>query len=139
MIRRATQEDMSQMLVIGEKFCAAAGQPLNREALERSLTVLLQSDNAAIFVNEDVSGIIAGLLFPSFFSGELIAQELFWWAQSEGLSLLKHFEEWAQAAGASQVIMLCLDSIEPERVAKIYQRRGYSALEHSFTRACTWQ
>lgn len=132
MIREATLEDIPRILDIGRRFCSLAGQQFNEPVLAQSLAEMITADSSVILVSD--GGVIAGIAYPYYFSGELVAQELFWWADSGGLKLLQAFEEWARNAGAKRVLMICLESVEPDRVARIYTRRGYIPIERTFMR-----
>lgn len=134
-MRAATLQDMPALLEIGRKFCATAGLEFSAEALSASLANMIANESCALFITDDGRGVIGGIVYPHFFSGTLVAQELFWWCEGGGLKLLERFEQWAHEAGAQKVLMLCLESVEPERVASLYRRRGYLPLERSFSRS----
>jgi hypothetical protein len=51
------------------------------------------------------------------------------------MSLLGAFEDWAKAQGVAKVRMVALQAISPERVARIYTKRGYLPLEATFERS----
>lgn len=134
MIRKAGIEDIPALLEIGRKFCAAAKLSYDSNHLASSLVAIISNDECAIFMFDDGSGAIGGISYQNFFSGEKIAQELFWWADTNGIQLLVRFEKWAADLGACKVIMLCLEALSPQRVAKLYQRAGYTPLEYSFVK-----
>jgi GNAT superfamily N-acetyltransferase len=119
---------------MGEEFIRSAGQEYDAEIATETLQVLIEGDTSVVLVNDDCTAMIGGLTYRHFFNTERVASEVFWWAKSGGMELLKAFEAWAKEQGASRVMMVCLHALEPERVARIYARRGYEPLEHSFVR-----
>lgn len=133
-VREATIEDLPFLMDIGQKFFEANEWPVelnfNPEFLEKTLIHLISDDNGVILRND--TGCIGGLLFPYYFTGDLTTQELFWWADKDGLELLEAFERWSKNYGAKTVSMITLAGLNPERVGKIYQRRGYTPVEHSY-------
>ena len=60
-----------------------------------------------------------------------------WWvdpaARGIGLALLRRAERWAAETGAAAIQMIA-PATNP-RVGRIYERRGYRALETSYQRA----
>ena len=64
------------------------------------------------------TGMIGGYVSPMWVTGEIIAQEMFWWGDA---SLMRKFEARARELGATAIQMQCLT----DRVAKHYERRGY--------------
>ncbi|MFM7012462.1 MAG: hypothetical protein ACKO0Z_24565 [Betaproteobacteria bacterium] len=134
-IREATEGDIPQLLAMGEEFITSAGHEFDAEVAEKTLRNLILSDTSVILVNDKCTAMIGGLVYQNFFGKGIVAQELFWWASSNGLALLQAFEDWAKDMGADKVMMICLEKLSPERVGKIYMRRGYSPLEHSYVRA----
>ena len=97
---------------------------------------MIESEHACILVHE--KGMIGGFLSPLFFDQKVIlASEMFWWAESDGRLLLDAFEEWAEAKGASGVVMAAeqyADRSENDRIDSIYARRGYAPNERNFIR-----
>jgi len=104
----------------------------------------IENPDAAFFVlddGKDIYGFIGGFITNPFYNHSLrIALELGWWLRPEyrraGLSmdLLGAFESWAEERGANQITMVCLESIMPEVVGKIYTDMGYRLTEHSYTK-----
>lgn len=148
MIRAATHDDVPALLVLLREFHAASGMsavaPFCAESLATSLRGMIGND-AAILLVADVAGQVAGvagaMLFPAYFNAAVqIGQETFWWASPEhrgtvGPALMDALEAEAKARGAVKFLMVSLEALRPEAVGKLYQRRGYAPLEHSFVRA----
>lgn len=77
-------------------------------------------ENHILIVSE--TGMIGGMVFPLWVTGEIIAQEMFWWGDA---SLLARFEARARQMGATAINMMSLT----QRVADHYLARGYTKLE----------
>lgn len=72
-------------------------------------------------------GMIGGMVFPLWVTGEIVAQEMFWWGDA---SLLSQFETRARQMGATAIHMMSLT----QRVADHYLARGYDKLETIFVK-----
>lgn len=94
-----------------------------------SLQHMIESPTACIFMHE--FGAIGGQLLPLPFGPGQLAQEIFWWAQRDGFSLLGAFENWA---AEKQAALVCVSSLSDPRFEKIYGRRGYAPSEHFFVK-----
>jgi len=135
MIRPATHSDIPGLLAMGDRFSEAARLiehvGYDPASMERTFAYMVDDDNCCIFIGE--SGAIGGMRSPHPFNlSHWIAQELFWWSEGrEGLRLLDAFEGWA-AETCGTVRMICLEAVNPERMGKLYQRRGYAPLEHGY-------
>lgn len=136
-IRNATLEDIPHLVELGRRFIAAAGQDYRADVATATLEQLVSNETAVLLVNENLTAMLGGVLYPYFFNGERVAQELFWWAEGSGLKLLEAFEQWAKDNDARAVLMVCLEALSPERVSRIYERRGYVPLERTFMKELT--
>lgn len=149
MIRPATLADVASCVDVGERFHAQSGfadfAPFDEETFAKTLTLLVTGHlPGGMFVverDQQIVGIAAFVLFPSYFNGAaLAAQELFWFVEPEhrdgaGADLLMKMELAAQAAGASIFIMAALSTIKSEAMARVFRRRGYRALESTYIRS----
>lgn len=137
MIRHATEADIPRLLGMGSRFAEKARLwdhvGYDPESMEATFRAMIESDNFCLFVGE--CGALGGMVAPHPFNySRMIADELFWWSEGrEGLALLKAYEEWAQGFGAV-VRMTALEAVEPERVGKLFARRGYQPLERAFVK-----
>ena len=88
-----------------------------------------------------IVGTVGAMLFPAYFNRAVtIGQECFWWVLPEhrgtaGPAMLDAIEQAAREAGAVRFMMVCLEALRPEAVGRLYERRGYAPLEHSYVRA----
>ena len=130
MIRRATVDDIPALVAMGQKFHAMSGQacPFDPDASAAFLAQLAASDQAVILTTG--AGAIGGVLMPAYCAPSwVMAVELFWWAERDGLHLLRAFEDWARESGAQEVRMTSLAAYP--RAAEILGRRGYAPSEIS--------
>ena len=134
MIREATLSDIPQLLEWGAAFaerarlCEHVGyEPADMEATFRAM---IEAPEHVIFVSE--TGAIGALSFPHPFNRQTImADEMFWWAESDGMKLLFRLREWCRARGA-KLMMRTLEAVEPDRTGALYKRLGFKLLEHSY-------
>lgn len=90
---------------------------------------MIESGSGAIIVSD--AGFIGGVISPAYCDPKwLIAVELFWWAESGGLRLLRAFEDWASEMGASEIRMTSLASLP--RADKLLRCRSYAPTEISY-------
>lgn len=92
-----------------------------------SFQTMLADPNQCVFLHD--YGAIGGMLSQFPFGPGTFAQEVFWWAERDGLSLFRAFESWAEEQGASAISMAALPD---SRVRTIYQRRGYRRAEQFY-------
>lgn len=135
MIREATLEDIPELLRMGAAFSELAQLSTHvgydPASMEKTFRVMIESEAFVIFVG---GGAIGGMIAPHPFNhAALLADELFWWSEGNGLGLLRAFENWAESQGAI-VRMTALEAASPERVGKIYARRGYVPLERAYVK-----
>jgi hypothetical protein len=79
------------------------------------------------------------VITPVWLSADfLISQEVFWWvepgASREALALWRAGEAWAIKSGAKAGVMIRLEGMEDEVLHRLYERRGYNPLEHSYVK-----
>ena len=119
---------------MGERFAAKAGladhvgyEPADMAGTFRALI----EGGHPVFIGE--AGAIGGTCTQHPFNwAHIIVQELFWWSEGrEGLRLLQAFEDYA-AEHAHSVRMITLEAVNPDRMGKLYERRGYAPLEHGY-------
>lgn len=143
MIRQATIDDLDFLIAMGENFYNACGFPaqmgFDPETLEGVLRNLIVNDSAALFVDEKLRGCIGGIVYPYYFTGQLAGNEMFWWVEPEyrgklGSQLITKLEDWAREKGAISFTMIALEASNPEKMAKVYEHRGYEPRERHFVR-----
>lgn len=114
-------------------------QPYDESSMRQTLERLMDSDDGLLMLSEAdgaLTGMAAALAYPSYFNGQRVAQELFWWVKPErrgtvdGIRLLKAVEVWAKDRGCVSLTMICLPIESPAE--SVYQRCGYRACERSY-------
>lgn len=84
---------------------------------------------------EKMIGVLGAFFAPELFSGELQAQEAFWFVTESarntraGLLLLNEFEKDAVSRNCKSILMVHLDLPNAPALSKLYGRRGYIACE----------
>lgn len=133
MIRNAGDADIPALVEMGRRFHAASGQPMgfDARAVEGLLAGMIVSDRACVLMTDH--GGIGGVLNPAYCDPAwMMAVELFWWAERDGLRLLRGFEDWARDMGAAEVRMTSLAALP--RADVILRRKGYAPAEISYTK-----
>lgn len=127
---KATPSDLLKIYRFAQKFHGVspygAFANIKRECLMRVISKSIEQGCA--FVHEH--GVIVGLLTPLYFNDEVqVLQEVFWWAEKDGLKLLEEFEAKAVEEDCLAIQMAALTAMSADRVEKIYFRRGYTKME----------
>lgn len=145
MIRPARIDDCAEIARLGEIFHAEAAWgdvcDYRQGDCQATLERMCEAPETILLVAErdgDLIGMAGGLISMLYFNhAHLTGQELFWWIDPQergsiGLRLLEALENEARARGCQSWAMIALDKVDPERTARIYERRGYRASERSF-------
>ena len=136
MIREASEADIPVLLEMGGRFAAKArlGEHVGFDgpSVEATLRHLITSEDGIVLINGTAA--IGGMVHPHPFNLAVKAgQELFWWSEGhDGLKLFEALEEAAKAKGARFWTMITLEALTPASLGRLYERRGYRALEHSY-------
>lgn len=135
MIRRASTEDIPQIVAWGKDFHAYGPWrhvPFDAEALTAFIAGVIEK--GVVFLSD--TGMIGGVLSPVYFNpAYVLAVEFFWWApKGGGTPLREAFEAWAKEEGAHEVQFAALADDNRERVERIYARAGYSPREIAFSK-----
>lgn len=128
----ATHDDIPRLIEMGRRFHAASGLAMgfDPQAVEGFLTGLIE--RGAVFAT--ARGAIGGMAISPYCDPQWkIAVELFWWAEGDGLRLLRAFEGWAREIGADEVRMTSLAALP--RADRLLRFVGYAPAEISYTRA----
>lgn len=139
MIREATRDDIPMIMEIGRRFADEAGVTQqvgwDDESVEGLVGNLIDHEDGIMLVGD--KSILGGLVYAHPFNRHRrIFQELFWRSEGrEGLKLLVEAEKLASAKGASRSLMLDVASMPGAE--RIYERRGYSLTERTFTKELT--
>lgn len=143
--RRALMETQEQLKELEFQYLVQAAIRFLIEAnlpiapnIEHYYRHILSLDNVFSHVIPN-KGIIVGIVSPSFLEPQhYLASELVWFVEPEhrngttGIKLLKEFERLAAERGAKRLQMVCLESMTPDVVGKIYTKLGYNLVEHHY-------
>ncbi len=146
-IRRAIITDEPDLIRMGEAFWSetplAKFSEFNPEYLINFIRGASVEPSASVWVAEDgnkIVGAVAGMVYPLFFSGDLISQEIFWWVDPEargteaGKMLFEALNGWAKENGAVALSMIAIENGKAEAVGKIYKKKGFIPTEHAYVR-----
>ena len=136
MIRPATEADIPRLIGYADNFLSyhpiTSQFPRDLGAVETTLRNLIASEDGVILVNDH--GAIGGQISRMWCAPDVsVALELFWWAESGGLSLMRAFKAWANEKGADMIQVAMI--IGRKDVSTIYDRMGFTPVELSFIRA----
>lgn len=142
-IREATLDDAPRVVEMGRRFLANGpykDQLDNPAQADHFAKFMIASPNAKVLVAEQegrVIGVLAFLLFPHCFTGQMTANELIWYVEPEarkgGISvrLMQAAQTLAKACGAVRMQF----TAPTAEVGKLYERFfGYHQVEVSYER-----
>jgi GNAT superfamily N-acetyltransferase len=144
MIRPAEERDVPFLVAMGRDFYEASGYaglaPYDGASAAAHVRFLMA--HGLLLVAEDagqVVGAIGAAIAPfPFNQAHTLAAELFWWLDPQhrghGPALVDAFEAAAREKGCSATAMMALEAQRPEMVGRLYERRGYRLVEHSYLR-----
>lgn len=129
MIRHIQPNELGWLVSLANCFSIQyMGKPVDHTNTTRTLEQLIYS---GVALRSD-SGAIVGMFMDDPYYSERHLVELGWFAlDRSGLALLRRFEQEGKAAGVHSIRMTTLQT-SPPGVARLLQRRGYTALEHSW-------
>ena len=147
-IRPAKFVDIPILMRMGHDFYNVTNfaeiAPLCDETIREFFEALIEKEEHVFLVleaPEGIAGFTIALVFQAWFNRNVtMAQELLWWIepdhrkQGAGIELLAELERAVIEKGAQSFIVASLDNLEPDRLARLYARRGYVPHEHMFLR-----
>ena len=125
LIRPAVEADIPRITDMVERLVEAVDGPQRvcRIRTGQTLAGLIASPDGFVAVSDH--GFIAATITQTVISPEPCAVELGWWAEREGLLLLRAFEEWADSKGATLKKMSCAGGA----AQRMLERAGYRQAE----------
>lgn len=136
-LRVATQEDIAELVAMGQQFIKEApnysGRTIQTKALEQNLTAIINGDGAIFLVelnNITVGGIVCATT-NDWFSDQVIAFEQVFYVKPEyratraALLLLDAFVEWAKSMNADRVQCGTTTGIQTKGCLRLYERFGF--------------
>lgn len=125
LIRPAAEADIPRIVDWVEQLVEAVGGPQRVDRIKTGQTVagLIASPDGFVAVSDH--GFIAACLSQTIISTDPVAIECGWFATRDGLTLLRAFEDWADAKGATLKVMSCKGGA----AKAILTRQGYRLCE----------
>jgi hypothetical protein len=145
-VRAGTAQDFLPCVLMAERFWAVAGHadsiPFDADS---TVDYFVMGLNCGLFSVAErggrVIGFVIGVSAPCMVNRNYrVAAELAWWIEPEyrhgmdSIRLIKHIEKQAEESGCKIWSMICLESLEPEKVGNMYLGMGYKPAERSFVR-----
>lgn len=141
MVRTLTASELPEAALMGPAFFAEGKLPGSfvpaifvtkwSWLIENGLGFII-----GLFRDGALTGAFGGIVTEDLNDGALVANECFWFVKPEargrGFELLLAYEEEARKRGAARCSMIHLINLQPEKLAEIYKRRGYRAVETSY-------
>jgi len=132
MIRRATLDDLPEVLRIGLEFHAYSPWSMlsaDPEALSEFLAKVIE--HGAVFLSDE--GMVGGVLNPAYFNpAHIMAAELFWYAKSGGTELRQALEAWAAESGCCGITFSGLVDKHEPAMRRVFARAGYAPIETAY-------
>jgi len=144
MIRDGLEKDIPDIVRMAEEFWRHtqfddAYDPIMVECMAQEC--MRQSLMKVLVTDKGVQGFICGIKGPLMASGDIYSgTEIAWWVDPDarkgngGIELLNAIEGAAKAAGCKYWTMVFMASSMPDEIEKIYQNRGYTLAETSYTK-----
>lgn len=128
-------DDLPALLQMGKNFAlkAAPHVGFDENSVRSLLTGMIESPESLVLMNgQSMFGAV--IYAHPFNNAHKVAQELFWWSEGrEGLALLKHVEK-ALKGRCNSMVMITLEAVNPDRMAKLYQKIGFAPMERGFVK-----
>ena len=132
MIRRATAEDVPQLLDLAREEHAAsrlAGTPFDVRHAATNFAQVVNGLASAVFVSENegaLHGLFAGLVQMNLHNRYTTAYELMWFAtDGSGMKLLAAFKDWAGRMRATSLVVHGFSGMVDEaRMTRAMGRKG---------------
>ena len=153
-VRKATETDLPQYLVLAQAFHAASPMHGSIEfdvpGYSQFYLSSLQNDSVGIWLAEiegQIVGICGAVAYPLYFNpAALVVQELWWWltpasrGSGAGGQMFKQIEQWAKEKNAAALFMIALEDNRAKKMENLYIRAGFKPMERTFIKEVTsWQ
>jgi hypothetical protein len=143
LIREAKVADVDALIAMGHRFLGMSPFAPHSDLIDDDLAWAICNliDNGIVFVAEkddQIVGAIAGQISSLWFNRRSrVAVELAWWVDENhrngraAIGLLRFFEEWAIARGATMIVMSDLTINGENPLDPLFKKLGYSVVERS--------
>ena len=139
-IREAKKIDFESCVALGIEFAEVSkcshGLSISRRKIEEFTNTVIENPNWISLVLEDegeIKGIFTAAIIQTFFSEDIIAQELVWYVKEyskEGLKLLFEFEKQCKERKVQKIILGYKQSFV--NMKNLYKKKGYKVFESFF-------
>lgn len=137
--------DLEDFLKAADMFATESkvGVPINPDTLIEQIASMIEKQHGNVLIARTEEGEFVGTIgfcvSPMWWDETyLIGEELFWWVSPEyrngliGIKLLNEAEKYIRALGAKEFHMMCLETVEPDKVGSLYQRLGFSPAQYLY-------
>lgn len=142
-IRLVQPGEAHKLVEMGELFFKESQQPgeWNPQHFVAAWEKGISSGSMFVLVADDGSTFLAAIgatvgQCPN--TGDILVGENFWFSRpafrGRALELVDAYEVESKKRGAKRVWMMCLESLRPDVLGRLYKRRGYTLAEH-----CYWK
>jgi N-acetylglutamate synthase-like GNAT family acetyltransferase len=141
MIRRATFEDIPELLLMGQHMHAESPRfsklAFSVKKVAKLAKFLIDSPRGILLISEH--GMFWGSVAPAFFSEELCAEDYVLYVEPEyrgnmeAVRLLKGYIAEARKLGAKDIGISNSTLVDKDRVAEFFRRIGFQEVGTSFT------
>jgi GNAT superfamily N-acetyltransferase len=133
MIRLATEDDLPELVRLGEGFhkqMVYNTHAFDPDVFEGSLRGYLKAENFAVWIGDRALAVAMTGTHPA--TGRLMASEVMLYSESagQGLKLLRKMADWAKDAGAGELILT--DQVNMRDLATLYSRIGAKPVERVY-------
>lgn len=136
--------DNKEMLAMGELFYRESRLPgkFNVTSFIQGWSCILVLKYGQIWIaldnNKRTIGAIGGLIHPDICSGDMVAQEMFWFMHPDhrnGMTFMKlyhAFETWAKESGAIRICMANTFNEHTEKLRHLYLKMNFRPVDVSY-------
>lgn len=137
--RRATAADVPRLVQLAQLEHARSrfsGRRFDREYTAQAFEHAIGGLATLVLISATGLGFIGGMVQPNLFNRYLTAYELAWYAEDgSGIALLDGLTTWARRMRAVDLVVSNFADIkDPQRFARVMNRRGFAELGMTFTK-----
>jgi hypothetical protein len=138
-VRLATVDDLPRLVDIFLQFYVADGRPLSNGTPVAGFCLdhIRTPNKICIVAGEPIGAFLTGAVQPHFHTGIMTAIKTVWLSapgkSGYGASLIRPFEDWAKARGATRIIFSGRD----DRTQRLLRLKGYQSLETAYDKELT--
>jgi GNAT superfamily N-acetyltransferase len=143
---RATEHDIYAVAVITKKGMeeSTSHVKVDVDYTTKIYQEIIRKNSGAMFLLKDDKKLVGALgcvKRNDLHNGDLIAIETVWYVHPEyrggGLKLLNAFDRWAKEEGCKKKAMIHLEDSLPDKLKKIYEKKGYQLVESHYMAVVT--